>query len=180
MPCATGSILGCSPTLVSTAELYKRGVYTPYVTTTLERYDEILKFLSDRFEEYQPEKLFWPLCPQCGYIDETRLETVRAGIVGFYCHRCERSVTIPFDQVTGKLNWKLDCAARWAHFQVDAEPFSKSYLEPKTGTFTIAQALSRKFFDGPCVSRCVTASSRWIVNSASDCLPRFRLMHYAA
>ncbi len=57
-------------------------------------------------------------------------------------------MVVPFDVLQGKLNWKLDCAVRWALFNIDAEPFSKAYLEPQTGTYQIAQALSRQFFGG--------------------------------
>lgn len=141
--------LDCSPTMISTASLYTHGVYAPYIQMTLERYDEILTFLSGRFEGYQPEKLFWPLCPDCGYIDETQIESVTDGCAHFYCGRCERRHSQSAGEIKGKLNWKLDCAARWAIFNVDAEPFTKAYLEPKTGSFTIAQALCRTFFNGP-------------------------------
>ena len=140
--------LECCPTLVSTASLYERGVYAPYVQMTLERSDEIRQFLSERFENYRPDKLFWPLCPDCGYIDETHIETVRSGCAAIYCRRCERSQSFPIGQIQGKLNWKLDCAVRWAIFNVDAEPFTKAYLEPRSGAFAVAQTLSQTFFEG--------------------------------
>jgi len=37
---------------------------------------------------------------------------------------------------------------RWALFKVDIEPFTKSYLEPETGSFAVAQGLSQEFFGG--------------------------------
>ncbi|MBV9866432.1 MAG: hypothetical protein JO316_13850 [Abitibacteriaceae bacterium] len=140
--------LDCHPTLITTAKLYERGVYKPYVRTALERYDEILEFLRTRFQGYEPEKLFWVLCPQCGYIHETDIEYIKDGNVCVYCHACEHSQLIPIDEIEGKLNWKLDCAARWALFKIDAEPFNKSYLEPQSGSFVVAQALSQEFFGG--------------------------------
>jgi hypothetical protein len=140
--------LNCHPTVVSTSTLYERGVYAPYVQITLERYEEILQFLSVHFQGYQPEKLFYPLCPDCGYIDETSVTSVKTGNVVFACERCERCHKMPIQEVRGKLNWKLDCAARWAIFRVDAEPFTKAYLEPKTGTVAVAQALGQAFFGG--------------------------------
>lgn len=143
--------LGSHPTLVSTAKLYAKGMYAPYVQIVLEQHDAILRFLEARFDGYHPEKLFWPICPDCGYMDEARLETCREGVVTIHCARCSRETRLPLAEVRGKLNWKLDCAARWNMFHVDAEPFNKSYLEPKAGTFTIAQALSQEFFGGQTV-----------------------------
>ncbi len=140
--------LDCHPALVSTASLYQKGMYAPYVRDILERYDEVLDFLRERFADYTPDKLFWVLCPDCKYIDETRIEHVTAATLGFYCRRCERSRTIGLSEVQGKFNWKLDCALRWSLFKIDAEPFTKAYLEPQTGSFVVAQALSERFFGG--------------------------------
>jgi hypothetical protein len=36
-------------------------------------------------------------------------------------------------------------------FSIDAEPFNKSYLEPQSGSFVVAQALSEAFFEGHAV-----------------------------
>ena len=55
---------------------------------------------------------------------------------------------IGIGEVQGKFNWKLDCALRWAIFKIHAEPFNKAYLEPQTGSFVVAQALSERFFGG--------------------------------
>lgn len=140
--------LGCHPVMVSTAKLYAKGAYTPYINIVLERYEEILAFLSEHFAGYEPEKLFYPLCPHCHHLPETEIESIKNRHLTFHCRHCDTSSVIPFEEVRGKLNWKLDCAARWVIFKVDAEPFNKSYLEPQTGTFAVAQALSREFFGG--------------------------------
>jgi hypothetical protein len=140
--------LDCHLTLIQAAKLYERGVYTPYIQQVLEHSDEIIQFLRERFRNYQPEKLFWVLCPLCGYIDETYITQVTNRTISCYCAHCDKAMHISFDDLRGKLNWKLDCAVRWAVFKIDAEAFSKSYLEPQTGSFSIAQALSQEFFGG--------------------------------
>ncbi len=140
--------LDCHPTLISTASLYQSGAYAPYVRDILARHDEVLDFLRSRFPNYTPNKLFWVLCPDCGYIDETRIEAVAAPYLDYSCSRCARSRRIGIDEVQGKFSWKLDCALRWALFNVHAEPFSKAYLEPQAGSFVVAQALSERFFQG--------------------------------
>jgi hypothetical protein len=136
----------CHPTLVSTAKLYERGLYAPYVRIVLERQEELLQFLKAEFPTYQPDKLYWVLCPHCRYIHETRVLGVSDECVTVYCEHCSRTSEIPFSQLQGKLNWKLDCAIRWLLFEVDVEPFNKSYLEPQSGTFVIAQTLANQFF----------------------------------
>ena len=140
--------LDCHPTLVSTANLYERGLYDPYVKLVLERREDILSFLAERFPNYHPEKLFHPICPQCGIIVDTQITRLGAGEYQVACERCDTNSILALEQVKGKLNWKLDCAARWAHFHIDAEPFSKAYLEPIAGSFAVASALSLEFFGG--------------------------------
>lgn len=144
--------LDCHPTLVTTAQLYQRGVYRPYVRLVLERQNEILAFLKEKFPSYTPDKLFWPICPHCRYIHHTKVESVDNDVVTIHCDSCSEDSKVPLDEVEGKLNWKLDCAVRWTLFNIDAEPFNKKYLEPQTGTFIIAQALCKEFFGGPTVA----------------------------
>jgi hypothetical protein len=134
--------------LVRTATLYERGAYAPYVRDVLERSDEILHFLHEQFPRYQPDKFFWVVCPRCGYIDQTHIRQVADSAVTCYCERCAASMTIGFDNLQGKLNWKLDCAIRWNLLNLDAEAFSKSYLEPQSGSYAVAQGLSQQFFGG--------------------------------
>lgn len=138
--------LGCYPTLVSTAKLYERGRYAPYVRIVLEQHDEMLAFLNTEFPAYKPDKLFWPLCPRCRFLDQTRVVSTRRGHVTCHCERCDSTDELPIDEVEGKLNWKLDCAVRWVLLGVDIEPFGKSYLEPEAGSFFVARALAKRFF----------------------------------
>jgi hypothetical protein len=140
--------LGCHPNLVSTASLYEGGLYSPYVQQVLRHYDEIMGFLTERFSGYQPETLFWVLCPLCGCIDETQIEGIDSRDLRYYCRRCETPGSLPLDEVRGKLNWKLDCAVRWVLLNIDAEPFSKAYLEPRSGSFVVAQEVSKTLFGG--------------------------------
>jgi lysyl-tRNA synthetase class I len=108
-----------------------------------------MAFFAERFPTYKPDKLFWPICPHCRYIHETRVEAIANSIVDIYCSQCNKRSLVPIEEAEGKLNWKLDCAVRWTLFNIDAEPFNKKYLEPQTGTFPIAQAVCTEFFNGP-------------------------------
>ena len=140
--------LGCNTNIVSTSSLYEGGLYAPYVRQVLLRHDEIMQFLTNRFHGYQPERLFWLLCPHCGYIDETQIEGVDKKEVKYRCRRCEKSGSVSLNEVKGKLNWKLDCAVRWVLLNISAEPFNKSYLEPQSGSFVVAQEISKTYFGG--------------------------------
>ena len=140
--------LGCSPNLINISNLYDRGLYDPYVKQVLLQHDRIRHYLGQEFPNYHPEKLYWPVCPVCGYIDETSVGHVSETHVDVLCTRCLCSTSVPYSDLKGKLNWKLDCAVRWAMFKVSAEPFSKAYLEPNTGSFYVAQGLSKTFFGG--------------------------------
>ena len=107
-----------------------------------------MQFLTERFKGYHPRKLFWPLCPHCGCIEETKIGKIDKTDIHIYCHRCERSSSMRIDEAKGKLNWKLDCAARWVILNINTEPFSKAYLEPQSGSFVVAQEISKVFYGG--------------------------------
>lgn len=140
--------VGCHPTPIRVSKLYERGLYAPAVRIALQNQSKIRAFLGEKFPNYLPEKLFWPICPGCGYIDSTQVDKVEGEDVTVSCKRCEQSSMQPICSIAGKLNWKLDCAARWSFFHIDAEAFSQPYLEPHVGSFHIAQALSLEFFGG--------------------------------
>ena len=142
------SALDCHPNVVSVSRMYERGLYAPYIKQVLVHQDRIREYLSQNFPAYQPEKLFWAICPTCGYIDGTQILDVNTSSVEIACQRCLCQTSVAFEDLRGKLNWKLDCAARWAMFKVDAEPFSKAYLEPNAGSFFVARGLSKTFFGG--------------------------------
>ncbi len=142
--------LGAHPTLISTAKLYAQGSYRPYVENVLLNYEEIMRFLRASFPNYNPQKLFQPICPDCGYMDATEVRSPGAETV-FHCVRCERHYVVSSSTIRGKLSWKLDHAAKWAMYSVDTEPFNLAYLEPREGSFVVARALGREFFGAPSV-----------------------------
>jgi hypothetical protein len=140
--------LGCNPTLIRASNMYSRGLYTPYVRQVLLEKDRIIQYLTDNFAGYHPERLYRPVCPTCGYMDCSEVASATETEVRVECHRCGKSTSLSYDELKGKLNWKLDCAVRWAIFGVNVEPFNKAYLEPKAGSFYVAQGISKTFFGG--------------------------------
>ncbi len=138
--------LDCHPTILSISQMYARGMYGPYIKQVLLHQDRIFEYLHEKFDGYRPEKLFWPICPTCGYIDGASIDEVDHSSVVVNCKRCLRVTRLAFDELRGKLTWKLDCAARWAMFRVHMEPFSKGYLDPHAGSFHVANGLATTFF----------------------------------
>ncbi len=138
--------LGCNPNIVSVSRLYDMGLYAPYVKKVFVHQDEIQAFIETEFPGYHPEKLFWAVCPTCGYTDATKVGRLEDERVTIQCDRCCTKANVQLNELKGKLNWKLDCAARWAEFGVDAEPFTKAYLEPNAGSFHVAKRIGQRFF----------------------------------
>jgi hypothetical protein len=136
----------CYPTLESTSHLYEIGAYAPFVKIVLERGADIKRMLERDFPDYNPQALFYPVCPSCGRIKGTTLRYSNRHECVVDCEICRITATLPAHRLRGKLNWKLDCAARWRIFNIDLEPFTKAYLEPVAGAFWIARTMGREFF----------------------------------
>jgi hypothetical protein len=166
--------LGCNPNLISVSRLYERGIYAPYVKQVLLQEPRIRAFVEENFPSYRPEKLFWAVCPTCGYIDCTQVGNATSDSVDIVCERCLCSTTVAYSELRGKLNWKLDCAARWSIFNISAEPFTKAYLEPHTGSFQVAQAIAKTFFGGKEVVPIqygIVSMNKELGGKLLDCLP---------
>lgn len=138
----------CYPTLESTSHLYSIGAYDPFIKIVLEREADVKRLLDRDFPEYSPQALFYPVCPACGHVKGTTLRYINKSESVVECDACKVSAAVPTARVQGKLNWKLDCAARWRIFNVDVEPFTKAYLEPGAGAFWIARSICKEFFGG--------------------------------
>jgi len=146
--------LGIYPTLVDTYHAYRRGHYAPFVRTTFENDPAIQNALAARFSDFTIKNLFRPQCPGCRCIDATRVLSIEGAVIGFDCERCGHQATREFEEVRGKLTWKLDCAARWNLYGVDLEVFSKVHVAER-GTLGVSKLISAEFFGGR-VPRTVT------------------------
>jgi len=136
------------PSLINSALSYQRGLYTPYIHIILEQQEEIKAYLAAEFEGYSLSHLFRVVCPGCGYMDQVEIRASSRQEIAYRCLRCGLQESRPPEQLRLKLNWKLDCAARWNMYRIDIEPFSKAYLDPKVGSYYVSAALSRQFLGG--------------------------------
>lgn len=137
---------GCHPELIATSDLYDDGLYVPYVRFVVENQVEIRRFLLSEFPGSRIGKLFTPVCPSCGFMDEAALLKADSTSAEIVCGRCDQIHTADMSALRGKLSWKIDCAVRWALFKVSVEPFTKQYLEPKAGSYRVARAIAHQFF----------------------------------
>jgi len=144
--------LGCQPNLISSSDLYTNGIFSSYIEQIIEQELEIREYLKAEFPDYTLDRLYYPICPQCNRIESTRLTHCDSNSATIHCNNCEADLEIHRDKLQGKLSWKLDLALRWWVFKIDAEPFTKEYLEPKSGTFAVALSLARRFFGNTNVS----------------------------
>ncbi len=125
--------------LISSTELYESGALEAETMVILKRRDiarETLSKYQDRVDEsYIP---FNPICSECGKLTETVTGVdLEAGTVSYRCtdldigdntiegcgHTGDASVR------DGKLPWRFEWVAQWAHLGVDFEPFGKDHAE---------------------------------------------------
>lgn len=143
--------LRCYPTLIRQEDMYRSGMYQPYLQQVLRHAGEINAYIAEQFDGYQPESLFYVICPICGYIDGTSIELIANDFVNCSCGRCGHFTEIPLGNLRGKFNYKLDCAIRWKLMAVDAETFGKPYMEPRSGSYYVSQGIAKRFFEGSTV-----------------------------
>jgi lysyl-tRNA synthetase class I len=139
--------LGIFPKVISTYRSYQDGRYQSATNLVFERYNQIKETLSKKFHPFTLRNLFRIKCPICGRIDETSITSVEQGIVSFLCQPCGTAQKLPYEEIVGKLSWKLDCAARWNIYEIDHEAFSKAHVAD-LGSVNISAFLSREFFGG--------------------------------
>ena len=131
--------LGIQIELTSATDLYESGALESVTRQILERADTaretIAEFQSKVDDDYVP---FNPICQSCGRVTETVTAVdLESGTVSYRCTGLE------LDEATvegcghegeatmrdGKLPWRFEWPAQWAHLEVDFEPFGKDHAE---------------------------------------------------
>jgi hypothetical protein len=137
--------LDIHPLIIDAYRVYREGHYDRFLAITFERYQAIQTAMQDRFG-YAIQNLFRVQCPRCQCVDATSILRV-AESVEYRCARCDVEAAEPPSTIRGKLNWKLDCAARWNLFGIDSEVFGKAHLALQ-GTRNVSQFVSVEYFGG--------------------------------
>ncbi len=148
------------PQIFSMREEYSKGSFSPYIKKILEKRSEVIEILNKYRREPLPEHYspFQPVCKNCGKIITTRIDAYEDGKVHYTC------VDYAFEKHTakgcgyqgeadpmrdpGKLMWKGEWAAQWAHWQVVSEGAGKEYVVPGSAWWINAEICER-IFDFP-------------------------------
>lgn len=140
--------VGIYPTLIDVWSLYQNGSFDFAKEIVFKNYTKIEKVLKKKFPNYTMKQIFWPLCPKCYKIENTKITKVEKGYVSAKCDHCKKRIKSSYRDIRGKFSWKIDTAIKWNLFKPDFEPYLESYLDPVVGSFLIAEVLSKEFFGG--------------------------------
>ncbi len=144
----------------SMREEYKKGSFKPYVKAMLEKIDEVIR-IQNRYRQ-KPLPAGWspwqPICENCGKIITPRVKEFREGKVLYECKDYQFETTLAKGcgyegendplRGEGKLMWKGEWAAQWAHWRVASEGAGKEYVVPESA-FWINSELVERIFDFP-------------------------------
>lgn len=144
----------------SMREEYKKGSFKPYVKAMLEKIDEVIR-IQNRYRQ-KPLPAGWspwqPICENCGKIITPRVKEFREGKVLYECKDYQFETTLAKGcgyegendplRGEGKLMWKGEWAAQWAHWRVASEGAGKEYIVPESA-FWINSELVERIFDFP-------------------------------
>ena len=136
------------PTFIDVWSLYQHGHYDMAKEIVFNNYYKIDKVLNRHFPNYTMKQIFWPLCPECNKIDNTKVLKVEKGQVLARCDHCQKRIKASWKEIRGKFSWKIDTAIKWNLFKPDFEPYMDAYLDPVAGSYLIAKVLSEEFFGG--------------------------------
>ena len=136
------------PTVIDVWSLYQHGNYDKAKEIVFTNYDKIHKVLNKHFPNYTMKQIFWPLCPKCSNIENTKVLKVEEGHILAKCGHCRKKIKTTWKEIRGKFSWKIDSAIKWNLFKPDFEPFLDAYLDPVVGSYLIAKVLSEEFFGG--------------------------------
>src|SRR3989344_3189665 len=140
--------LGIFPTVIDVWSLYQHVHYDMAKEIVFKNYSNIPKILKKHFPNYTMKQIFWPLCPKCNNIDNTKVLKVEKGQVLARCDHCRKRIKASWKGIRGKFSWKIDTAIKWNLFKPDFEPYMDAYLDPVAGSYLIAKVLSEEFFGG--------------------------------
>jgi lysyl-tRNA synthetase class 1 len=140
-------------TRYSMSEEYKKGSFNPYIKAMLENLDTVIEIQNKYRENSLAEgwSPFTPICTNCGRIITPRLKKFDGRIAAYKCEDYSFETTTArgcghegeMDPLKdpGKLMWKGEWAAQWAHWQVSAEGAGKEYVVPSSAWWVNAEIL---------------------------------------
>ena len=139
----------------SMREEYKKGNFNKYIKQILEKADEVRE-IQNKYRTNKLAKGFipWkPICENCGKIVTTNVKEFSNGIVKYQCKDYEFEATTAIGcghkgendplKGNGKLLWKSEWAAQWAHWKIASEGAGKEYQVPNSAWWVNAEIVER-------------------------------------
>ncbi len=121
--------LGIQPTIHLAHDLYENGAYTDAIQTAIEHADTIRRILNkESGRDLPPEWIpFHPRCQTCGRIGTTTVTNTQGTTITYTCTHDHEGTLDALEPGAGKLPWRVDWPARWAHLDVTFEAFGKDH-----------------------------------------------------
>lgn len=152
--------LGVYPNIIYSHELYRRREMKDAIRTVLNRLDELRsirrRYVQEEGEERKGEE--WNpvmvVCERCGKIASKKEEMapnnldwwdLDQDIVGYKCRSCGYEGRGRISELSLKLSWRVDWAAKWAIFRVSCEPAGKDHCV-KDGAYDMGLEVCSKIF----------------------------------
>jgi lysyl-tRNA synthetase class 1 len=142
----------------SMREEYLKGSFKKEITLILKSYLEIVEIQNRYRDKDRKLRADWspwqPICEKCGKIITTRVTAMREdGLVEYECSDYDfkttkatgcghRGVDDPM-KGNGKLMYKSELAAQWAHWKVCTEGFGKEYQVPGSAFWINGEIIER-------------------------------------
>ncbi len=139
----------------STREEYRKGSFKPFIRKILEKVDDVRAIQNKH--RTNPLAKSWcpwtPVCGNCGKIVTARVMKVEDGMVHYTCRDYVFETTTAVGcghkgiddpmRCNGKLLWKSEWAAEWAHWKVVCEGAGKEYNVPNSAFWINAEIVEK-------------------------------------
>ncbi len=149
--------LGLNPEVKSGAEMYRDGTYLPFIRAALEKASEIRRVFEEVSGAKKPKDWlpYMPICERCGRIATTHAYSYDGDRVLYRCELkvgyaegCGYEGEVDIKEGRGKLQWRVEWAARWAAFKVTMEPFGKEHAAAG-GSYDTSKVIVSEVFSHP-------------------------------
>jgi len=148
---------GVTPIRYSGTELYRSGALLPEIEVAFEKREPLREILNKfRREDLPDDWVPWtPICEGCGRISTTKVTSLSGLEASYVCQTtdvsggtatgCGHEGVSDARAGMGKLPWRVEWAARWAHFKVTCEPFGKEHAAAG-GSYDTSKIVSQQVY----------------------------------
>ncbi|MEW6070307.1 MAG: lysine--tRNA ligase [Candidatus Thermoplasmatota archaeon] len=147
--------LGIKPEIHSDLELYKNGIYEPYIKVAIEKSRQLRGIFREVSGAEKPIDWlpFEAICESCGKIATTRAYKFDGKNIIYKCiggiAGKKKISGCGYEGATslrnGKLPWRIEWSARWKIFNVTCEPFGKEH-SAAGGSYDTAKIITKEIY----------------------------------